>query len=72
MTPETPTILNEEDVKFLRGVVDAAAKVITSDKPAFQKLIPYAAHIVRIALLELRRNERAVKATAAKPAAKKR
>jgi len=68
MTPKA-TIhrsINDDERDTIRGIVETAAKVISSSNPAIQKLAPYAAQIIRVGLLELRRDDRAVKAAASK------
>lgn len=76
MTPvatNNPRIpLKEADVELLRSIVKAATQIITSEETAIKHLQPYAAHIIRISLGELRRHERALKTAAAntKPAKK--
>jgi len=73
MTPKASITrsINDDERHTMRGIVDAAAKVIGSNNPTIQKLAPYAAQIIRVGLLELRRDDRAIKAAAAKPSSVK-
>jgi len=64
-TAAVRTPIKEADAEVLRSIIKTASQIITSDEACFQQLKPYASHLIRISLGELRRNERALKAASA-------